>query len=114
MSCPGPADTCAKSVELLKDGVGNGDPLEWLAVGVVRGHEVINSLDELLDADERTPADRLICDQRGESLDLIQPGVVGWDEVHVPARSRRQPRLDCRSLEAACCPHRGVTGRVSF
>src|SRR5437764_12412250 len=83
VSCP--ADTCAKSIQLLDDRFGGGSPLEGLAVGVVMSDELIDALHELLDAGERSAPDGLVGDQCKEALDLIEPGAVGRDEVHVPA-----------------------------
>lgn len=83
-------------MELFEGGIGCGCPLEWLAVRVVCDDEVIDALNELLDAGEGAAADRLVGDQREEALYLVQPGAVGRDEVHVPARPRRQLRLDLR------------------
>lgn len=36
----------------------------------------------------------LVGDGREEAFDLVKPGFVGRDEVHVPARPSRQPGLD--------------------
>ena len=73
-------------MQLFKDGVGRGSPLERLAVRVVRGNEVVDALHKLFDTGERTTPNGLVGDQCKEALDLIEPGAVGWDEVHVPAR----------------------------
>ena len=81
-------------MQLVQNRICGGGPLEWLAVGVVGSHELVDALHQLLDAGERSPADGLIGDQRKEALHLIEPGAVGGDEVHVPARACRQPRLD--------------------
>lgn len=35
--------------------------------------------------------DRLVCDQREPTLDLIEPGAVGWGEVQMKARPAHQP-----------------------
>ena len=83
-------------MQFFKDGICGGGPLEGLAVGVVRCDEVIDALHKLFDAVERAAADGLVGDQREEALDLVQPGAVGRDEVQVPARASRQPRLDLR------------------
>ena len=80
-------------MQLLKDRVGGGRPLERLRVGVVVGDELIDALHELLDAGERAAADGLVRDQSEESFDLVQPGAVGGDEVQMPARPNRQPSL---------------------
>lgn len=74
----------------------SGGPLERLAIRVVRGDEVVDALHELFDAGEGAPPNGFVGDQREESLDLIEPGTVGRDEVHVPARAPCQPRLDLR------------------
>jgi len=83
-------------MQFFEDRVGRGGPLERLAVCVVVGDEVIDALYELFDAGERAAADDLVGNQREEPFDLVEPGAVGRDEVHVPARSRRQPCLDLR------------------
>src|SRR5213075_2050262 len=83
-------------MQLRKKRICGGCPFERLAVGVVMRDELIDALHELLDAGERSAPDRLVGDQRKESLDLIQPGAVGRDEVHVPAWPVGQPRLDLR------------------
>ena len=70
-------------MQLLEDRIGGGGPLEGLAVGVVGADEVVDALHELLDAGERASAYGLVCDQREESLHLVQPRAVGRDEVHV-------------------------------
>lgn len=81
-------------MQLLKDRICGGGPSERLAVGVVVFDELIDALHKLLDAGERAATDGLVGDQGEEALDLIEPGVVGWDEVHVPARPAGQPNLD--------------------
>jgi hypothetical protein len=83
-------------MQLLDDQVGSGGPLEQLAIRVVGGDEVIDTLHELLDANERAAADRLVGDQREEMFDLAEPGALGRNKVHVPSRPARQPRLDLR------------------
>lgn len=81
-------------MQLLEDGIGGGRPLEWLAVRVVRGDEVVDALHELFDAGNGSAPYGLVSDQCEESLDLVKPRAVGRDEVHVPARPRGQPGLD--------------------
>jgi len=81
-------------MQLLEDRICRGSPFERLEVGVVCRDEVIDALNQLLDTGERAAADGLVGDQREEALDLVEPRTVGRDEMHVPARSRRQPRLD--------------------
>ncbi len=81
-------------MQLFEDRVGCGRPFEGLAVRVVGGDEVVDSLHELLDAGKRAAADRLVGDHGEEALDLIEPGAVGRDEMHVPARLRCQPGFD--------------------
>jgi hypothetical protein len=83
-------------MQLFKDGVSGGGPLERLAVCVVRGDKVIDALHKLFDAGERASPNGLVGDQREKALDLVEPGAVGRDEVHVPAWPCRQPRLDLR------------------
>ncbi len=83
-------------MQLLKNRICGGRPFERLAVGVVVSDELIDALHELLDAGERSAPDSLVGDQCEEALDLIQPGTVGRNEVHVPARPGGQPSLDLR------------------
>lgn len=83
-------------MQLCQNRISGGCPLEGLAALVVGSDEVVNALYELPDAGKRATSDRLVGDQGEESLDLIQPGAVGRDEVHVPARPGSQPRLDLR------------------
>lgn len=64
-------------MQLFEDRVRGGGLLEGLAVRVVGGDEVIDTLDELLDAGERAASDGLVNDQREESLDLVQRRAVG-------------------------------------
>ena len=71
-------------MQLLKDRICGGGPSERLAVGVVVFDELIDALHKLLDAGERAATDGLVGDQGEEALDLIEPGVVGWDEVTLP------------------------------
>ncbi len=52
---------------------------------------MVDALSELFAACKRAATNGLVGDQREESLDLIEPGTVGLDEVHVPARSCCQP-----------------------
>ena len=63
--------------------------MAWLLV-------LCDALHELLDAGERAATDSFVSDQSEEALHLIQPRAVGRDEVHVPTRACRQPRLDLR------------------
>ncbi len=58
-------------MQLFEDRICGGGPLERLAVRVVGGDEVIDALDELLDAGEGSAANGLVGDQREESLDLV-------------------------------------------
>ena len=88
-------------MQLLKDRVGGSGPAKGLAGPVVRGDEVIDALNELFDAAEGTAADGFVGDQCEEALDLVQPGAVGRDEVHVPARASGEPRLDLRMIVRA-------------
>ena len=83
-------------MQLFEDRIGSSGPREGLGVHVVGRYEVVDALHELLDAGERAAADRLVGDQREESFDLVEPGAVGRDEVHVPTRPSCEPRLDLR------------------
>ena len=81
-------------MELLKNRICGGGPSERLAVCIVVRDELIDALHELLDAGEGAATDGLVGDQGEEALDLIEPGAVGRDEVHVPARAAGKPSLD--------------------
>ena len=85
-------------MQLFEDRICCGGPLEWPAVLVVGGDELVDALHELFDAGERASADGFVGDQRKESLDLIEPGAVGRNEVHVPAWPCRKPSLDLRMV----------------
>lgn len=76
-------------MQLFQDRICGGGPLERLAVRVVRRDEVIDALHELSDSGERAAADGLVRDQREEAFDLIEPGTVGWYEVHASAADLR-------------------------
>ena len=71
-------------MQLFEDRIRSGRPAKRLAVAVVVRDEVIDALYELLDAGERTAANGLVGDQREKAFDLVEPGAVGGDEVHVP------------------------------
>lgn len=58
-------------MQLLKNGIGRGCPLERLAVFVVVRDELIDALHELLDTGEGASAYGLVGDQCKETLDLI-------------------------------------------
>lgn len=79
--------------------------MERFAVGIVMSDELINSLYELLDAGERSTSDGLVGDQCKETLDLVQPGAVSRDEVHMPARPAGQPGLDLRMTVGGIVVH---------
>src|SRR5687767_7360798 len=83
-------------MQLLEDRVGGGGPAKWLGVVVVVRDELVDALDKLLHAGERASTDCLVSDQREEAFDLIEPGTVGRDEMHMPARPSCQPGLDLR------------------
>ncbi len=95
-------------MQLLKNRICGGRPLERLTVGVVIVDELIDALNELLDAGERASADGLVGDQCKEALDLIQPRAVSRDEVHVPAWPTRQPGLDLRMIVGGVVVHDAV------
>ena len=107
-------------MQLLKNRIGSRGPLKRLAVGVVVGDELIDALHELFDAGERAAPDRFVGDQCKKALDLVQPGAVGRDEVHVPARSAGQPGLDLRMAVGGVVVHNavdvqlGLHGRVNL
>lgn len=85
-------------MQFLEDRISGGGPLEGLAVRVVGRDEVVDALNELFDAGERTAPDCLVGDQREETFNLVEPRAVGRYEVHMPARVRRQPCLDLRMV----------------
>lgn len=83
-------------MQFFEDLVGGGRPPEGLAIGIVLGDKVVDTLQELLDAGEKTAADGLVNDRREEGFYLIEPGTVGRDEMYVLVRARCRPRLDLR------------------
>ena len=100
-------------MQLLKNRIGGGSPSKRLALGVVVRDELVDALHELLDAGERTTADGLVGDQREEALDLVQPGTVGRNEMHVPTRPARQPSLDLRVTVGSVVVHDAVHVQLS-
>ena len=74
------ADSCAKSFELGDDRIGGDGPHERPAVLVVVSDEVIDFRGQVIDRSERASADRLVGDDREESLNLVELGRVGGDE----------------------------------
>src|SRR5688572_9917661 len=92
-------------MQLLKNRICRGRPFERLAVGVVVSDELIDALHELLDAGERSTANGLVSDQCKEALDLVQPGAVGRNEVHVPAWPGGQPSLNLRMTVGGVVVH---------
>jgi len=91
VSCP--ADTRTKSMQLFQDRIGSSGPLEGLTIRVVCRHKMVDALHELFDASERATTDSLVGDQREEAFNLVQPGAVSWDEVHV-----QRGRVDSHAL----------------
>ncbi len=81
-------------MKLFKNRIGRGVPAERLGVGVVVGDELIDTLDELIDAGERASTDCLVSEGGKEAFELIESGAVGRDEMHVPAGWTGQPGLD--------------------
>jgi hypothetical protein len=63
--------------------------------------EVADLALEIDDRVEGAGTDCLVGDQREPSLDLIEPGAIGWREVQVKARPTRKP-----------CPHLSVLMRA--
>ena len=61
---------------------------------------MIDALNQLFDAGERTTADGLVGDQGKEALDLSESRAVGGDKVYVPAGPGGQPGLDLRMAVA--------------
>src|SRR3954454_8430872 len=53
---------------------------------------------EFLDTAMNAAADRLFGECGKEALDLVQPGTAGRGQMHVPARTLRQPVADQRGL----------------
>jgi hypothetical protein len=94
------SDSCTKSLEFGDDRIGGSGPHEQLAVLVVVGDEAIDFRGQILDRSERPATDRLVGDDREESLDLVEPGRIGRSKVQVQARTREQTRLDLRMLVA--------------
>jgi len=69
-------------MQLLKDRVGAGSPLKWLEVCVVVHDELVDALDESLDAGERSAAACLVGDPREEAFERIDSGTVGRDGLN--------------------------------
>lgn len=65
------AGSCAKSFALGDERVGGGGSHERLAVLNVVRDEVIDFLGQVIDRSERASADRLVGDDREESLELV-------------------------------------------
>ncbi len=86
-------------MQLFDDRIGRSGPLERLAIRVVGGDEVIDALHELLDAGERTAADRLVGDQREEALNLIEPRAVGRNEVYAGKRKKTRREVFLEEME---------------
>ena len=59
---------------------------------------MVDFLDELRDALERTAADCLISNQRKEAFYLVEPRTVSRDEMHAPAWTTRKPGFDTGML----------------
>src|SRR3954469_9357827 len=53
---------------------------------------------EFLNAAMNTATDLLLGQRREEALDLVQPGTAGRGQMHLPARTFRQPVADQRGL----------------
>ena len=83
-------------MQFFEDRICGGRPLERLAVRVVGGDELIDALDELLDAGEGSATNGLVGDQREESYDLVQAGAVGRVESRASA-AEEPPNLRQRS-----------------
>ena len=95
-------------MQLLNNRIGCCGPLKRLAVGVVVGDELIDALNELLDAGERSAPDRFVGGQCKETLDLVQPGAVSRYEVHVPAWPVGQPGFDLRMTVGGVVVHNAM------
>ena len=95
-------------MQLLKNRICSGRPAERLTVGIVVSDELVDTLHQLLDTGERSTPDGLVGDQREEPFDLVQPGTVGRDEVHVPAWPTGQPGLDLRMTMSGVVVHDAV------
>ena len=85
-------------MQLFQDRICSSRPLEGLAVGIVVSDKLVDALNQLLYAGERSATDCFVSDQRKESLDLVQPRAVGRDEVHVPTGPGGQPGLTHKSV----------------
>ncbi len=73
---------------------------------------MVDLRDEFFDRVERAAADRLIGDRGEESLNEIEPGTIGWCEMHMPTRSVRQPRLDLGVLVRGIVVHDHVDVQI--
>lgn len=74
-------------MQLLQHRIDGGGPAKRLGVGVVVRDELVDPLDELLDAGERAPTNGLVGDQGEEALDL-----VGYS-LAMNYRIQRGPRI---------------------
>ena len=107
-------------MQLLEYGVGGRGRGEGLAIRVVRSDEVINLCDQVFNRRERAAPDRFVGDQSEEAFDLVEPGAVTRDEVHVPSGPGGQPstylRMGVRgvvvddAVDVELCRHRLIDG----
>ena len=88
----------AKSPQLLKDAVGGGDPGEGLGLRVVVGDELLDLLNQLLGARERSAANGLLRDLVEPDFHLIEPGTVRRRIVHVEPRPLGKPQAHLQEL----------------
>jgi uncharacterized repeat protein (TIGR03803 family) len=94
--CPG--NTFTKSLDLGEDRVGGCRPNERPGVLVVILYELIDLSHQFLHAAKSSAPDGSLGNSVEPDLHLIEPGGVGWSEVHMKARPRRQPALHARML----------------
>ncbi len=85
-------------MEFSDNRIGGSGPLERFAILVVGSDEVVDSGDELLDTAKRAAPNGFVGNQCKEALNLIEPGAVRGDEVHVPVRPVCQPVFDTSML----------------
>jgi uncharacterized protein YecT (DUF1311 family) len=85
-------------LEFGENGVGGSGPDERFAGLVVVGHEAIDLGDQVPDRVERAAPDGLVGDVGEETLDQVEPGAVGGNEMEMPAPPSGEPGLDLGML----------------
>ena len=84
-------------MQLLKDRIGRSGPAEWAVVRVVVRDELVDALDELLDAGERTATDRLVGDSRRD------PPRLGLIDLE-----RRLTATRCETQQSEAAKHQSI------